>query len=70
MEGVYPKRILDTTSSFVYKARTQFNINFVHKFYLINYELYAIKIIPLKTSFEYESHDINFMIYISFFGKN
>jgi hypothetical protein len=60
-----------TTSSFIYKARTQFKINFDHKFSLTNYELYVIKIITLKTSFEYESNDIKFMIYISFFvGKN
>jgi hypothetical protein len=56
-----------TTSSFVYKARTQFKINFDHIFSLINYELHATKIISLETSFEYESNNINFMIYILFF---
>jgi hypothetical protein len=39
------------------------------QFLLTNYKLYVIKIIrvPLETSFEYESNDIKFMIYISFF---
>jgi hypothetical protein len=60
-----------TTSSFVYKACMQFKINFDHKLTPTNYELYSIKIISLETSFVYESNDINFMIYISFFiGKN
>jgi hypothetical protein len=56
-----------TSTSFVYQARTQFNINFDHKFPLRNYELYVIKILPLETYFEYEYNYINFMIYISFF---
>jgi hypothetical protein len=60
-----------TSSGFVYRARTQFKINFDHQFLLINYELYTIKIISLKTTFEYESNDIFFIIYILFFhNKN
>jgi hypothetical protein len=56
-----------TSSGFVYRARTQFKINFDHQFLLINYELYTIKIISLKATFEYESNDIFFVIYILFF---
>jgi hypothetical protein len=38
---------------------------------LTNYEVYAIKIIPLKSFFEYESNGIIFMSYIyhNFFTK-
>jgi hypothetical protein len=61
----------NTSSRLVYKARTRIKINFDHLFLLTNYELYVIKIISLETSFEYESSDIIFMIYILFFvGKN
>jgi hypothetical protein len=59
-----------TISGFIYKAPTQFKINFNHQFLLINYKLYIKKIIPLKTTIEYESNDIFFIIYIlSFYGK-
>jgi hypothetical protein len=60
-----------TSSGFVYKARTQFKINFDHQFLLINYKLYVIKIISLESTFEYESNYIFFIIYILFFlSKN
>jgi hypothetical protein len=43
----------------------QFKIYFDRKFLPINYELYTIKIIPLKILI-YKSTDILFMIYISY----
>jgi hypothetical protein len=49
-----------TTTGFIYKARTQFS--------LINYKLYATKNIPLKTTIEYESNDIIYILF--FYGKN
>jgi hypothetical protein len=46
-------------------------VNFDHLFLSTNYEFYIIKIILLETSFEYETSDIIFIIYILFFvGKN
>jgi hypothetical protein len=61
----------NTSSGFVYKARTQFKINFDHQFLLTNYKLYIMKIISLKSTFEYESNYIFFIIYILFFlSKN
>jgi hypothetical protein len=54
-------------SGFVYKARTQFKVNFDHQFLPTNYELCVIKIIPFKTFLKYRSNDIIFMIYYILF---
>jgi hypothetical protein len=59
--------MFSTSSMPVYKARTWIKVNFDHLFLLTNYELNVIKIISLETSFEYESNDMIFTIYISFF---
>jgi hypothetical protein len=45
-----------SASATPYKARTQFKINFDLNLSPTNYELYAMNIIPLETSFKYESN--------------
>jgi hypothetical protein len=48
-----------------------FKMNFYHQFSPIKFKLYAIKGIPLENTFEYESNDIFFILYILFFvGQN
>jgi hypothetical protein len=57
--------IRDTSSGFVYKARTHFKINFDHQFLLTTNEIYIIKNISVDSYIKKVSNGIIFMVYNS-----